>query len=459
MNGLAVKVVSVRWLRAALTAIVGLALVGAILIWGGLPAPEKRPLLIVSTVVLLAVSGGLGAAAWRFVFKPLPPGIADISPVSLHPGLRRVFAALVGISGINIVIGGFWDEVWRRQYDVPFGAQVFWRPQLLTYAGFALVLLLALIGVWYLARNAQGSLLQRFRAHPVIGLLVLVGAFLLYALPAEAAWRFIYGENSSGWSLPHLIRGVSFVLVMLLAAALQLSTRPETRWNTITAMRAGDLFLIVAAAFILLVTLQIAVVEWDAGSVVVVDHRPPWLLPAVMLLAAVFTGVLLLRATRLVGVATAAGLLALGMRYGLMRVFNDQAISADPWIVILPPLLALDVWYFLELIDVRKAPKFNSAALMATGGMVLGGFPLINQLFIYPHITINNFPLMVLAGWVGALAGAWLGTRAGDELATEHKQLAGLNHMNRSFHVIPAGGLAVVLAFIATVIMTAAPPS
>ena len=54
-------------------------------------------------------------------FASVPNGgvVVTASPFGAnHPA---VIAALAAISGINIVIGGFWDEMWHRSFGLPFG--------------------------------------------------------------------------------------------------------------------------------------------------------------------------------------------------------------------------------------------------------------------------------------------------------------------------------------------------
>ncbi len=443
--------------RAATVLLLG-ALFVALLTWAGLPDREQLPAFLLGAGVLgglLAVTGFLG---WYLLLKPLPAGHKRPTAAALNPGHRRLLAALVAISGINIVMGGFWDEVWHRKYGLPFGEDLLWRPHLLLYAGFTLVIGLSFLGLIRILRHGRGSLQQRFRSDPIVGLLVLVGGFLVYALPADPLWHIIYGEDISAWSLPHLVLTVSFLLIVLLAAAIQLSTLQARAWTWLHRGRGDDALPLMMAAFGQIVLLQVLTTEWDTSSSFVVTNRPEWLLPALLVGVAAFTGTWVTHATRLIGAGSAAGLIALGIRSGLVALFGYEGVTASPWIAALPVLLGMDAWYALRWARLgRPSGMLATAAAGLTGAAVLG-YPLVNALFFYPEISPGNLPVMLLTGFSAALGGSWLGIRLGDYLATANKQTEGAEDISLPLRLIPATGLAGLLAFIAAFVITAVPP-
>ncbi len=444
--------------RRAAIALLLVALFGALLAWAGLPAREQLPAFLLGAAVLGGLLVATGFVGWYLLLKPLPAGHKRPTASPLNPGHRRLLAALVAISGINIVVGGFWDEVWHRQYGLPFGEDLLWRPHLLLYAGFTLVVGLSFLGLIRILRHGRGSLQQRFRSDPIVGLLVLVGGFLIYALPADPLWHIIYGEDISAWSLPHLVLTVSFLLIVLLAAAIHLSTVPARQWDWLHRARGNDVLPLMMAAFGQIVLLQVLTTEWDTSSSFVVSNRPEWLLPALLVGVATFTGAWVTRATRLVGAGSAAGLIALGIRSGLVALFGYEGVTASPWIAALPALLAMDVWHAFRFARQGQPSGVLATAAAALTGAATLGYPLVNALFFYPEIGMGNLHAMLLTGFIAALGGSWLGARLGDYLGTANKQTAGADNISLSLRLIPATGLAGLLAFIAIFVITAAPP-
>lgn len=435
-----------------------LLLFGALLAWAGLPDRERLPAFFLGAGLLGAIMAGFGYLAWRLLQKPLPIGHKQPTVSPLRPGYRRLVATLVAISGINIVVGGFWDEVWHRRYGLPFGEDLLWRPHLLLYTGFALVVGLAFLGLLRILRRGRGSLQQRFRADPVVGLLVLVGGFLVFALPADPLWHIIYGEDISAWSLPHLVLTASFLLIVLLAAAIQLSTLPVRAWTWLHRARGNDFLVLLMGAFGQVVLLQVLTTEWDTSSSFVIANRPEWLLPALLAGIATFTATWLTRATRLVGAGSAAGLIALGVRAGLVGLFGYDGVTASPWIAALPAMLALDAWYAIRLQRAGRPADLLTTAAAAMFGMAALGYPLVNRLFFYPEIGAGNLPAMLVTGLAAALGGSRLGARLGDYLATANKQTADMEVVSLPQRLVPATGLIGLLAFIAVFVITAAPP-
>jgi len=444
--------------RKTATVALLVVLFGALLTWAGLPAREQLPAFLLGAGILGGLLATMGYLGWYLLLKPLPTGHKKPAASALKPGYRRLLSALVAISGINIVVGGFWDEVWHRKYGLPFGEDLLWRPHLLLYAGFTLLVGLSFFGLIHLLRRGRGSHQQRFRADPIVGLLVLVGGFLIYALPADPLWHIIYGEDISAWSLPHLVLTVSFLLIVLLAAAIQLSTVPARRWAWLHRGRSSDVLPLMMAAFGQVVLLQVLTTEWDTGSSFVVSNRPEWLLPALLTAVATFTGAWITHATRLIGAGSAAGLIALGIRGALVALFGYDGVTASPWIAALPALLGMDVWYALNHLRRSRTPDLISTATAALAAAAIIGYPVVNALFFYPTIGGGNLFVMLLASFSAAVGGSWLGRRLGDYLGAANKQTEGVEEISLPLRLVPVTGLAGLLAFIAVFIITASPP-
>ncbi len=431
-----------------------LALLLTLSSYAGLPS-LGRSYFVLGVVSLVVSIGVFAYLTWLLLVRPLPQGkTAEVRP--LPAAYRRILAALMAVSGVALVVGGFWDEVWHRQYGLPFGADLLWRPHQLIYSSLLIIIGLALGSALYLGRG-RGPVAARFRADPLLGLLVLLGGLFLYILPADPLWHMIYGEDISAWSLPHLLLGLSYSLAMLLAVALQLSTVPLRAWEGVWRARLGDALVVGVLGFMLLFNLQVLVTEWDTDFSFILRNRPEWMLSAVLVTTAAFVGTLALQATRLIGAATAVGLLSFAVRSALLGTFDYDAMSANPWLCALPPLVALDLWHAFRIRQRRAAPLWFSSGLAAALGMVVVGFPLMNRLFSFPQIAAGNFGEMLLATVLASLPAAWLGQTAGETLAATNKQLARATRLPELAWVPPAALLG-MLGFIVLLVVTATPP-
>lgn len=442
-----------------------LAFILALTYWAGLPAPEHRPLFVVGVLVLAGSLFVFAWVYWHLLVRPLPAGHALPGQGALTVRTRQLLALLIAISAFSVVVGGFWDEVWHRVYGIPFGEDLLWRPHLMIYFGFLTISLLAFIGLYQLVKYGQGTLQQRFRANPVVGMMVLVGGFMLYAAPVDPLWHLLYGEDISAWSLPHLVLALAFGLMMLLASAIQLTTLPRRAWGFIWRIGSSEGLVLLALAFMQMVTLQILTTEWDviqstpAVREGIVWQRPDWLLPALLGLIAGFVGLLANHALRRVGSASVVGVMALGLRLALVVAFNVPGITANAWWCSLLPLLALDVWQGYQL---RRQPA-GPAGWVSSGVAVFVGLaatlPLLDRLFVHPQVHSSNLVAILAAGLAAAWAGAWVGHRLGDYLAEAHKQLEPTPTSDRRWQLLPPLAFLTVAAFIVIFIATAQPPA
>ena len=167
------------WIIAAAA---GISLFVAFASWGGIPADVSAGAFWAQSAIFLLVICAFVLAFWHLLVRPLAPGLRQPQKAVLTFRARELLALVLASGGIATFIGGVWDEIWHRVYGIPFGEDLFWRPHLLMYFGFATA---AVAGFWallYLNRQLRGNFQQRFRSNTVIGLLILNAAFLLYAL-------------------------------------------------------------------------------------------------------------------------------------------------------------------------------------------------------------------------------------------------------------------------------------
>jgi hypothetical protein len=439
----------------------GLLVVVSMLRWAGLPRVDPS-LFVVGAVSVVGMLVALALLGWHLLLRRVDGGLATTAPLLSLRGRRHV-AVLLATSGLLIAVGGYWDEVWHRTYGLAFGADLFWRPHLLMYAGLAFVIGMGAWSAYRLWRHGQGGIRARFRSDPTLGGLVLLGAFLLYALPADPAWHVVYGADITAWSLPHLVLLVTISAIMLGAAIVGLGTLPERPWHGPLRLRGDVLLALVAVATAFMLSTQLLTTEWEGitrirrMSLHPFWQRPEWLLPVVVMATAAFFGAFALRATRFVGAATLVGLVTLALRALLVQVFESPQMTVHAWYLALPPLLALDLAYGAFLSLRGRVPPLGAAALAATVGLALGTLPLLAALYVYPRVVAETIPAMLGIGLVVALWATYLGSGLG-ELS---RPAASPSAVAVPVRVSPMGVAAVagVVAFMVWFIATATPPA
>ncbi len=443
-----------------LTAIAGFIIFAAFSVWGGSPAESRASLFWLQASLFCLVICGFIFMLWHLFIRPLAPNLRQPATIPLTSRARATIALILASGGVSIFVGGVWDELWHRSYGIPFGEDLLWRPHLLMYFGFATAIVTGSWALLYLNRNLRGNFQQRFRSNPLVGLLILNAAFLLYALPADPLWHWIFGEDITAWSVPHLILLASFVLTQLLALVFYVSTLPRQEWRTIFNLRLRDSLSLLILASILLLWLQLMLIDWDATLAGIRFewlglYRPEWLLAANLLACVTFTAVIGTRLLRCAGAATAAGLLALAIRYGLIQLFAADMLQHVAWIAALPPLLAIDIWtYYCSAIR-KRPPEWRGTAVVLIAAMALNA-PVIRSL--YPLEDSDNlaYSLAVIVTGIGM---SWLSHRLADAILGPIQVAAAEAPERQAMPVKLSFGLlgafaAVIFLFIAT----ASPP-
>jgi hypothetical protein len=417
--------------------------------WSGVPTGEQALPFWIGAGVMVIVLIGFGAATWHLLFRALADG-QSAEARQLGVGTRQAMALLLGAGGFGIVVGTFWDEVWHRQYGIPFGEDFFWRPHLLMYFGFLVAMGLAGAAMYLLISGSKASLQQRFRANPVIGLLILVGAFLLYVLPADPLWHQIYGEDLTAWSIPHLLVVGSFILILLLAVAIHMSTQPRRAWGTPAHLRLPDLLPLLMFATISLQWNQFFMVEWDSGALFVLA-RPEWLLPVLIVGGAAWIGVMANHTLRVFGAATLSGLLALLLRFGLIQLFDvGHMMFLNAWLLALPAMVLIDVWY------VFRRGDWTGAGAAGAVGMALVLLTVFDQ--YYPLFPVTHTPAALIMVLAGSMSMSWLGAALGDYFAEGNKQGVEAT-ANPRLSLALIGIVAATAAFVIFFVTTARPPA
>ena len=431
-------------------------------IWAGFPTDRSVTTFGLGILLYLLVFAGFGAMFWHLMIRPLPPRISPVRPTPLSTPTVHLLAILLGGSAFAVQIGGFWDEVWHRQYGVGFGDDLFWPPHIAMYLAFATVVIIGLLCLAYLLRRGRGSLQQRFRANPFIGYLALFSGLLLYSLPSDPIWHLIYGEDITAWSLPHLALLFNMFVISYVAAGIRLSLARQQPWGRLK-LSSTNLFIILLVSFTNMFLLQVLVSEWDAlftnGRTVeqlAYWNRPDWILPVVLLGTAAFLGNSINRLTNSYGAATLLGIVTLLFRLLLIEAFQFEPLRATSWFLLLPLLVGLDAWT-----AVQGSRSWSGSAWASGGVLVLVGlvttFPLINHVYTYPTIDLPLLLWLLPIGYGTAVFWGWVGDRVGAALSRTPYAAH-----ERDLHpgwliAAPATMLALGLVFV-VMILTATPP-
>lgn len=444
-----------------LSALAGGIIFVAFSVWGGIPSETNVALFWLQAGLFFLVICAFVLALWHLLIRPLAPNLREprLEPLSFHA--RETIALILASGGFSISIGAVWDELWHRSYGIPFGEDLFWRPHLLMYFGFAMAIVTGSWALLYLNRNLRGNFQQRFRSNSLVGLLILNAAFLLYALPADPLWHWIFGEDITAWSVPHLILLASFVLTQFLALVFHVSASWRTEWRSIFKLRLGDGLSLLILACILLLWLQLMLIDWDATLAGIRLewlglYRPEWLLAANLLACATVTGVVATRLLRCAGAATAAGVLALALRYGLIQLFEAEMLQHVAWVAALLPLIAIDIWsYYCSAIR-KRSPDWRGTAVFVIAAMALNA-PVIRNLYQLEDGDNLAYGLAVI---ITGISMSWLSHRLADAMfrrvliESEDDAKSRAVTVKRSFGVIGA-----FLAFVFLFIATASPPA
>jgi hypothetical protein len=441
--------------------------------WGGFPSHVAVGTLAFGLAFLIGVVMFFGFLVYYFYIAPLSEkeqrSLAVSTPSSK---VRYIVGTGATIAATFIAVGLFWDELWHRLYGV--GAVIndfFWRPHILLYAGMGINAIFALGGMFIIMRHGKGTLRQRFRADPLIGLLTLAAGFQVITAPLDPMWHQIYGLDITAWSLPHLLLGLGIVSVMLVGSSIQFASVERRPWRIVGSLSLNEILAMALLALGATMLFQFGTTEWEnIGTTIDPTYsffqRPEWLYPVVLISLSLFIGMAALHLTRRIGSATLVFILTLLLRLLLMSIFNaSQAnMSYKANLLTLPPLIALDLWYAYRLrtgrIDQSSTPLGGSLVLaLATFVITL---PLIKQMLFYPRLyptvvigmVVFGLLMAVAAGWAGSHVGAWLRTLGQSQ--AEQPVTAPIS-TQRVFW-IGAGALVAVLAFIVVFISTATPP-
>lgn len=409
--------------------------------WGGTARPG--PLFVAGVALLLSLMLTFGLLAWWLFFSPLPISSAKLPPRPRIRQLRQMVVLFVLMTDTLFSSGMVWDEVWHRKFGV-FGNDFLWPPHLMIYGSLALTALFAGISLLVLAQGV-GDIRQRFRREPLIGLLALVAAYLIVSLPLDQLWHQIYGKDITAWSLPHLTIMAGNVMILLAAVTIQRSLLPHGSRNL-----AQERIILLLICLTTNTLLQIGTLEWEGITRIPTGNtsdvfrqafwdRPEWLYPVVVITIALLIGMLVLSVLRRAGTATIVAFLTIGLHTAQLTLFDGwaQGATMTSYVLILPPMIALDIWYALRVREQGTNRTIIGGALIAGVVGLLIGLPVIMQTMVYPRINSTTLPGIVLfglmmavfAGWTGVSIGSWM-TSFSQQSTQEVNAWAGGSHIS-----------------------------
>ncbi|MEP6985494.1 MAG: hypothetical protein ABI970_07845, partial [Chloroflexota bacterium] len=246
-----------------------------------------------------------------------------------------------------------------------------------------------------------------------------------------------------------------------------------TAWRTIRNLRPQDGLIIVPLALIILMLTQFGTTEWENLTSIGIGQtsgafwqRPEWLYPVVVISLAAFVGMIAIYTTRLAGSATLVGLTCLLIRLILLNTLRANQppanLTFETHINLLPPLIALDLWYAFRLKQAASRSTIIGGSLaIVIATLTIGAF-IVTKMMIYPRFNSDTLPAMIVFGLIMGLAVGFAGSQMGIWLRShgayvEPADATATNYVR--VMSIGLGTLVAVLLFVTLFISTATPPT
>jgi hypothetical protein len=379
----------------------------------GLPPADRLGGFVFGIIVLIAFTVGIGLLGWHLLVRPLPGNLTVTRQALISARARSIIALLLTLGTLNIGIAGVWDEIWHSKYGIPFGEDFFWRPHLMLYFGFSTLIGIGIWSWWVILNRGKGTLQQRFRMSPILGVSFLAGIFTIYSIVADPLWHKLYGSDIAPWSLPHLLILVMILLMGLLAIAFHKSLMAQRDWRVGFNIKWRDVLIALVLVGVLLDFMLIFTIQWYAAAtgarqMTQVLAYPDWLLAVFITFLATLVGGIALHSTRQIGSATLVGVFTFAVRYLLDHGIVGVRDGTTPLILIIPVLLTLDILYAVVIKRTGKPPAFWLTAGIV--GLVFGivEYPLVVAVFPFLTGGVMTIPARIVASVLTASGTLWL---------------------------------------------------
>jgi hypothetical protein len=297
-------------------------------------------------------------------------------------------AALLGLSVLQLVVGGLWDASQHLTTgEIPGGSDFLWPSHLVIYSSFLVSLATAIIAMALVIapawRAGERGPRQWARRSPQLAAVALASLYQLLAIPGDALWHELFGIDLTAWSPPHLSLALMGAVVMLSAATLLVRARPA-----MTRPRWADVPIIILLALMLNVIYMVGVLEWELPGQrsPLVAARPVWAYPVV----AGALGFLSLRLARELApgrwTATAVAAIFFFIRAGISAALGRTGnISPALPLVFLVGAILLDVVRWKRWFSRTPAARHALEPLSYSVGFAAGAAPvLVGGLFTPP---------------------------------------------------------------------------
>ena len=429
----------------------------------GLPSSDQLVNFLIGVGVLIGVLLGVGLLGWHLLVRPLPANL-QVTPQSLVGSTTRSLVALLLTLGtLSIGIAGVWDEIWHSKYGIPFGKDFFWRPHLMLYFSFLTLVGVGIWSWWILMSRGKGTLQQRFRSSPILGVSFLAGLFTIYAVGADPIWHRLYGSDIAPWSLPHLMILVMILFMGILTIAYHKSLMEPREWGLKFQMNWRNVLIALVLVGGVLDFMLIFTIQWYAAvssekQLTQILRYPDWLLAVFLTFLATLFGIIALRATRQVGMATLVGIMAFAVRFLLDNGLGGVRVGTTPLLIIVPLMLSLDLWYAIVLSRTQKPPAFWTTAIVVAVVFGVVGLPVLAANFPHPPVTAATIPGMIIASLLTALASVWFGQLLGDMNNADNKTTIAQSAGSANW-VTTVGLYAAYAVLLLVFVVTAVPPA
>lgn len=318
-----------------------------------------------------------------------------LEPVA-QPSPRQAggLAALLGLSGLQLTLGGLWDASMHIQTGkIAAGEDFLWAPHIMIYAAFAISLGIAGFALGSLARQGWRSGIRDprrwIRANPYLGAVGLASLYSILSIPGDAVWHEIFGVDLTAWSPPHVMLGLTGCAVVISAVGLLARTRERSPfWSDLGAV--GLLAVAVNMAML------VGVLEWELPTTrnPFVEARPIWLYPVVSATVSFVSLVLAKAVVRSRWAATAQAGINLAFRAAVMVVFGltDNVVPLFPLVAVLGGLV-------LDLLPWERIgsplPRGLAMAAGYTLGFALLSLPILQARPDLPVFTASDIAMML----------------------------------------------------------------